>query len=211
MSSISLISPNKIYLRFVLIFFKLSYIIRLLDALFSFSSEYIIIINKSYKRPSGNYSLSSSSPSKLMKCSATDISGNVNSGSNGSSRSSSSSSSSNKGSISSIDEEIQLLMNSRSELLFHYSFLLIHTILSQIILYINTTSPSPISSSSSSSSIYDDINDENSQSYSRNEAFSRLKEVSNKFYDYDDDDNDDGSDNDNDNDDDNNKNYDNTM
>ena len=182
-----------------------------MDALFSFSSEYIIIINKSYKRPSGNYSLSSSSPSKLMKCSATDISGNVNSGSNGSSRSSSSSSSSsNKGSISSIDEEIQLLMNSRSELLFHYSLLLIHTILSQIILYINTTSPSPISSSSSSS-IYDDINDENSQSYSRNEAFSRLKEVSNKFNDYDDDDNDDGSDKDNDNDDNNNKNYDNTI
>ena len=158
-----------------------------MDALFSFSSEYMIIINKSYKRPSGNYSSSSSSsPSKLMKCSATD---------------GSSSSSSNKGSISSIDEEIQLLMNSRSELLFHYSFLLIHTILSQIILYINTTSPSPISSSSS---IYDDINDENSQPNSRNEAFSRLKEVSNKFDDYDDDDNDDGSDN-------NNKDYDDTI
>jgi hypothetical protein len=166
-----------------------------LDALFSFSSEYIVIINKSYKRPSGNYS-SSSSPSKLMRPSATEISGSVNIGS----------SSSNKGSISSIDEEIQLLMNSRSEFLFHYSFLLIHTVLSQIILYINTSSPTP----TSSSSIYDDINDENSQSNSRYEALSRLKEVSNKLDEYDhvNDDNDDGSDNDND---DNNKDNDDTI
>ena len=141
----------------IIIYFALIFI-RLLDTLLSFCSEYIIIINKSYKRPSGNYY--SSSPSKLMKSSVTE--------SNGSSGGSSSGS-------SSIDEEIQSLMNSRSELLFHYSFLLIHTILSQIILYINTSSPS-----SSLPSTFDVINDENSQSNSGNETLSRLKEVSNK-------------------------------